>query len=138
MLKADRLKSLAVLIVAGFMGGIASRAVTHMIPRASAQREKVEQVVRAHSFELVDNQNRIRAALYMLEPSSIPQEGPRLILYDKKRQPLISLETDTGFLPYSRVSLSVPQKQDNGISLNVSNTDATLSARNNGKVWSTP
>jgi hypothetical protein len=76
MLRADRLKSLTVLIVAGFMGGIVSKTVTDMIPRASAQKENVEQVVRAHSFELVDNQNRIRAALYMLEAPSFSQEGP--------------------------------------------------------------
>ena len=138
MLRADRLKSFVVLIVAGFMGGVVSRAVPDMIPRVSAQREKVEQVVKAHNFELLDNQNRVRAALYMLEAPSFSQEGPRLILYDTKKLPLISLQTDTRFAPYSRISLSSPQKH-NSISLSASETEASLSAGNDGKtVWSAP
>lgn len=141
MLKTERVKSLVVLIAAGFIGGAMSRVVTDMIPRANAQREKAEQVLKAGRFELVDSQGRTRAALFIeneRRPSSMPMKTASLTFYDEKGASLIDLGTETRVAPVSRLWLKSPQG-DRTVSLSASPANATLEATKNGKVvWSAP
>lgn len=98
MLKTDRLKSLVVLLVAGFIGGAVSRTVMDAIPRASAQREKAGQVITAGRFVLVDEQGNTRAALYTDTSyganSKVPSVYTFLEFYDDKQNSMTTLETD--------------------------------------------